>query len=440
MQQRLNYNLNNHTNKKKVHTYTKGIIRECKTKKSNEKRGSVRSKQMVMWKGAIVTPEGVLDNGLVVVQGEKIVFAGYQQDWTGEWSTNRYEIKNGWICPGLIDIHIHGGRGYDTMDGSSEAMQTIAEHLVQHGVTGFLATTMTGDLKHLEKVVEQVAQTASHLEATGNELSAQILGIHLEGPWINYDYKGAQNGKYVEHPTIEDARRIYEASNGWLRMVTMAPEQKNALKLIRYLKEQGVKISIGHSGAVFEEVEQAVQNGGEHFTHCFNAMKGLHHREPGVVGAAMYFDHVTCELIADGIHVHPIVMSILYKLKKHHQLVLVSDGMRATGMKKGIYDLGGQTVYVSEKGARLEDGTLAGSILTLNQAVANIINWCGVPLHEAVSMASLTPAKVIGEDHRKGMLKAGYDADLTIMDEDFGIIQTVVGGRVVYTDAYLQQS
>ncbi|MCK9910717.1 amidohydrolase family protein, partial [Microbacteriaceae bacterium K1510] len=213
---------------------------------------------------------------------------------------------------------------------------------------------------------------------------------------INQAYKGAQNEKFVTNPTLEQVKKIYQAANGLLRTVTIAPELPGSAEVIRFLRENGVITSAGHTGAKFEQVEESIKGGLGHFTHCFNAMRGLHHREPGVVGAAMLHDELSTELIADGIHVHPAVMKILYKLKHQEKIALISDAIRATGMGEGTYDLGGQMVNVANGEATLADGTLAGSILTLNRAVANLVTMCGIPLHQAVRMASLTPAEVIG--------------------------------------------
>lgn len=383
------------------------------------------------WIGPLVLPEEVIQDGLVAIEGEKIVYAGQRADYQLPQDGTVAEVKDGWIWPGLIDTHIHGIAGADVMDGTPEAIRTISEKLAQYGVTGFLATTMTGDVDSLVQIVKNVADQAA-LAKQAKRKGAAILGIHLEGPWINLTYKGAQNGEYVTNPTIEHVERIYAAANGLLRTVTIAPELPGSAEVIRFLHEKGVVASAGHTGAKFDQVEASIKEGLGHFTHCFNAMRGLHHREPGVVGAVMLHDELSTELIADGLHVHPAVMKILYKIKHQEKIALISDAMRATGMGEGTYDLGGQMVHVAGGEATLEDGTLAGSILTLNRAVANLVTLCDIPMHQAVRMASLTPAEVIGVDERKGKLQAGYDADLTIVNKRFEVQATVVEGTIVY--------
>ncbi|MFY0545851.1 N-acetylglucosamine-6-phosphate deacetylase [Brevibacillus sp. H7] len=385
-------------------------------------------RQAFALRGPMVVPgSAVVENGLVVVEGTAIVFAGAEQEYAGVLPDQVTSVQNGWICPGFIDMHMHGIGGHDTMDGTEESLQAISGALVRFGVTSFLATTMTAPLDRLAEVVENVS-AVSRLGTKG----ASIAGIHLEGPWINPRYKGAQNEEHIVSPELEQAKRLYELSDGLIKVVTIAPEQPGALETIRFFKEQGVIVSAGHTGATFAQAKQAVDCGVEHFTHCFNAMTGMHHREPGVAGAAMYFERLSTELIADGEHVHPAVMSILYRVKKASRLALVSDSMRATGLEQGVYELGGQPVHVDGGRAALADGTLAGSILTLNRAVRNMVVLCGVTLPDAVAMASQTPAKILGLSDRKGRLAAGYDADITILAESFEVAACYVNGRLAY--------
>ncbi|MDB5084924.1 MAG: N-acetylglucosamine-6-phosphate deacetylase [Bacilli bacterium] len=386
----------------------------------------------LMWAGTVITPSEIIDEGLVVVDGSRIVYAGPRSEWHKPLNGSLVEVKKGWIWPGLIDIHIHGSAGYDTMDSAPEALIAISAQLARFGVTGFLATTMTASLDVLERTVQRVAKIAQDPHTLPG---AKVMGIHLEGPWINRAYKGAQNEKSVVNPVLDQVQTLYQASVGFIRLVTLAPELPGADEAIRYLVSEGTKVSAGHSAATFEQIMHAVGLGVDHFTHCFNAMTGLHHREPGVVGAAMYYDHASCELIADGFHVHPVVIKLLYKIKGRDRLVLISDGIRATGMDDGRYELGGQEVLLEDGQAKLADGTLAGSVLTLNQAVANLVNLCGISLQDAVYMASCTPAEVIGVSAYKGKLQAGYDADLTIVNDQYEVLTTVVEGRVVYQRA-----
>ncbi|EST53300.1 N-acetylglucosamine-6-phosphate deacetylase [Brevibacillus panacihumi W25] len=384
-------------------------------------------KESFALRGTVITHGEELPDGLVIVEGSKILYAGPAANWHQGLPERVTDVGDGWICPGFLDIHMHGIAGYDTMDATPESLQAISTALARYGVTSFLATTMTASYEKLEQALKNIVATSRQ----GLE-GAEAVGIHLEGPWINPRYKGAQNEQDISFPTLAEVRHMHELADGMLKVVTIAPEQPGAAEAIRWLNGQGVLVSAGHTGASFDEAAQAVQAGVGHFTHCFNAMTGLHHREPGVVGAAMYHEHLSTELIADGIHVHPAVMRILYRVKKADRLALISDSMRAAAMGEGKYDLGGQEVTVKGEEAKLADGTLAGSILTLNRAVENMVKLSRVPLPEAVQMASQTPASLLGLDAKKGKLESGYDADLIVLASNFTCRQTIVAGKEVY--------
>lgn len=378
-------------------------------------------------KGNLVADGQEMHNGLVVVGNGTISYAGKADAYGKALPDHVVTVEDGWICPGFVDMHMHGIDGYDTMDGTPESLQAISTALARHGVTSFLATTMTAPYDQLEKVLVNIAQNSRE-----GLPGAQAIGIHLEGPWINPRYKGAQKEENIAIPKLDAVQKLYGLSEGLIKVVTIAPEQPEALEAIAWLKERDVIVSAGHTGATFAQATEAVDAGVRHFTHCFNAMTGLHHREPGVVGAAMYHEQLSTELIADGIHVHPAVMKILYRVKTAERLALVSDSMRAAAMGEGTYDLGGQEVHVQDNQAKLADGTLAGSILTLNRAVGNMVTLSGVSLPDAVEMASLTPASILGIGERKGRLAAGYDADITVLNSQFDVTMTFVAGKEVY--------
>ncbi|WP_188069557.1 N-acetylglucosamine-6-phosphate deacetylase [Brevibacillus brevis] len=378
-------------------------------------------------KGKLVADGQELHNGLVVVGNGTITYAGKADEYGKALPDHVVTVEDGWICPGFVDMHMHGIDGYDTMDGTPESLQAISTALARHGVTSFLATTMTAPYAQLEQVLVNIAQNSKE-----GLLGAQVIGIHLEGPWINPRYKGAQKEENIAIPKLDAVQKLYGLSEGLIKVVTIAPEQSEALEAIAWLKERDVIVSAGHTGATFAQATEAVDAGVRHFTHCFNAMTGLHHREPGVVGAAMYHEQLSTELIADGIHVHPAVMKILYRVKTAERLALVSDSMRAAAMGEGTYDLGGQEVHVHDNQAKLADGTLAGSILTLNRAVGNMVTLSGVSLPDAVEMASLTPASILGFGERKGRLAAGYDADITVLNTQFDVTMTFIAGKEVY--------
>ncbi|WP_038087215.1 N-acetylglucosamine-6-phosphate deacetylase [Tumebacillus flagellatus] len=373
-----------------------------------------------IWQGRALIEGKFREDQVLVCEDGQFTYVGPRR--AGDQPDTVFET--GCLVPGYLDLHVHGLHGADVMDGTMEALETISRGLATYGVTGFLATTLTGDLEHLVGVLRTCAEFAGR-----QPVGAQLLGVHLEGPWINLRYKGAQNEAHVIRPLLHDAKRLVEAGQGLLKLVTLAPEHPEAAEVIAYLSQQGVRVSVGHSDATFDEVTGAMAHGLDHVTHCCNAMRGLHHREPGVVGAALYHDELTAELIADGVHVHPAVMNILYKVKGQERLVLVSDGMRAVGMADGEYDLGGQNVHMVGGEARLADGTLAGSTLTLDRAVRNMVELGHAPLAEAVTMASATPASVLGLQGRKGQLAVGQDADFLWLDEDMQVGKVYIGGE-----------
>ena len=259
------------------------------------------------------------------------------------------------------------------------------------------------------------------------EPAARVLGIHLEGPWISREFKGAQNERFIVPPTAESVATILAEGNGAVKIVTLAPELPGAERAMQTLRGQGICISIGHTGAGYEQALRAVELGATHVTHCFNGMTGLHHRQPGVAGAALLCDQLFAELIADGVHVHPDVMRLLIRVKGRERVMLITDSMSATELSDGTYALGGQEVYVRDGRASLQDGTLAGSTLTLDRAVRNVVHLCGVALHDAVYMASAVPAQAIGLGDRKGQIRPGYDADFTILDAKLRPVQVMVG-------------
>ncbi|WP_188433368.1 N-acetylglucosamine-6-phosphate deacetylase [Kroppenstedtia guangzhouensis] len=375
-----------------------------------------------VFRGKVILPEGMLEEGMVVTEGEQIRYVGSPLFFEGVEEEVRVD---GWIWPGLIDLHVHGAGGSDVMDGTPEALHRISNTLVAHGVTGFLATTVTMDKPRLEQAILNAVEHASEVKG------AEILGVHMEGPWICPAKRGAQNPEYITDPLPTDARWVLDVAGDSLRLITLAPERPGALDLIRRLSQQGVVISIGHSSATHEEMEAAVEAGASHVTHIFNGMTGLHHREPGVAGTAMVDERLTVELIGDGFHVHPTVIKLLARVKQTDGLILISDGMRAVGQPEGIYDLGGLKVRAEGGKATLEDGSLAGSLLTLDRAVHNMARYGGVPLWKAVRMASLAPARRLGLDLDRGSLETGKRADLLITDEYGRVIRVWIRGREV---------
>ena len=320
--------------------------------------------------GNVILPDRVLQHGLVAL--ENGIIQSVSEAGAGRQPTE--DLGELYIAPGFIDVHTHGIAGADTMDGAQESLSLMARRFAAHGVTGFLATTMTQSLDVTTRAIRAVRRYMERQEEEDqdHEPAARVLGIHLEGPWISRDFKGAQNERFIVPPTEESVATILAEGNGAVTLVTLAPE---------------------------------------------------------LAGAALLCDRLLAELIADGIHVHPDVMRLVIQLKGRERVMLITDSMSATELADGIYALGGQEVFVRAGRASLGDGTLAGSTLTLDRAVRNAVHLCGVPVHDAVYMASAVPAQAIGLGDRKGQIRAGYDADIAILNTDLQPVQVIVGKR-----------
>ena len=373
--------------------------------------------------GILLMPEGMV-SGKALFFDEHIIGV-QEEDQFPDMET--IDARGKYVSPGLIDLHIHGYLGEDVSDGSKEGVRRIANSLLANGVTGFLPTTMTLRWEEIEEAVD-VIRTLMPISQEKSFIGSEILGVHAEGPFINPQRKGAQAAAHILPP---DAGRMLQHRDV-VRIVTMAPEMPNGIAFIKQIrKESDIVVSIGHSNADFTVAMEAIKAGASYITHLFNTMTGLAHREPGVVGAALVTD-VAAELIADTLHVHPALFPMLTKLKDD-RLVLVTDCTRAGGLGDGMYTLGGQPITVNGIACRLRDGTIAGSVLTLNQAVKNLIEHTGLPLEKAVRFASLHPARAIGLENKKGTLAPGKDADIALFDDQLNAHMTIVRGEIKYT-------
>ena len=331
------------------------------------------------------------------------------------------------LIPGLIDMHVHGAAGVDVMDGSIEAMQTLSATLAKEGVTGFLATTMTAAPEKIEMILPVVAESSSQLSG------AALLGIHLEGPFIATTKAGAQDAEFAQMPNISLFRRWQSLADNKIRVVTLAPELEEAIHFIKELRKESVIVSIGHTHASFHETQEAIQAGARQATHLFNAMRPIYQREPGAAVALLLSNEIAAELIVDAFHLNEGMIELAYQVKGKDRLILVSDAMRAKCLKAGEYELGGQIVTVNKSGkAILPDGTLAGSTVTLPQAIQRMMNITQCHLEEAIEMASFVPARNLGIESRKGSIAVGKDADLAIFNADFECELTLCEGKVVY--------
>ena len=366
-------------------------------------------------------------NALVYVEGEGLK----QITEIGSNVGKAEEIalpENAIVLPGFIDEHIHGAGGSDAMDGTQAALKTIAETVAAEGTTTFLATTMTQSKENITRAMSAVKE----YRAAAHEEGARLGGVHLEGPFIAAAHKGAQPLEYVAKPSVSVFDEYNEASGRAIRIVTLAPEEEGAEQLIAHLSSLNIVPSIGHTGAKCADILRAMAAGAKNVTHTYNAQSPLHHREIGTVGSALLYDELNAELIADTIHVSVPAIQLLVKCKPNDKLTLITDAMRAKGLQDGVSELGGQTVIVKNGEARLEDGTLAGSVLRMNRAVGNLVEKAGVPLLQAVDYATINPARTLGIDGETGSIRVGKLADFAVLDDKFNVLYTIRDGRIVY--------
>lgn len=331
------------------------------------------------------------------------------------------DAQGKYVAAGFINLHIHGCSGFDTMDDTPEALAVIRQSMAKSGVTSFLPTTMTYDFPTIYRSFEQI-QAAMRIEG-----GAQIIGCHVEGPFISEEYKGAQSPKHIIAPDFS----LLEPYQDIIKIVTIAPELMSNHDFIEECKKRNIVVSIGHSSATYDEAMQAISAGAGQITHLFNGMQQFHHRKPSVVGAALDTD-VNCELIADNVHVHPAMQRLVYKIKGSDHLILVTDSMRACMLPDGESELGGQVVIVKDQVAKLRDGTIAGSVLTMNEAIRKFQYNTGAPLPEVIKLVTINPAKELGIYDLKGSIESGKQADLVLFDDTIEIFTTIVKGKKVY--------
>ena len=329
------------------------------------------------------------------------------------------------VLPGFIDCHVHGGAGCDTMDASAGSLAAMARFFAKHGVTSFTPTTMTATHDDTLAAVGAVQDFAAD-----DSPGSRVLGVHLEGPYLSPKFPGAQLADAIRKPDVAEFTELVEA--GPVIMSTLAPEEPDADKLIAAAQNAGVAVVIGHTNATYEECMDAIERGAIQATHTFNAMTALHHRQPGVLGAVLSNDAIYGQLIADNVHVHPAAMKVFARCKGVERAILITDAMRAAGLPPGQYDLGGQPVRVADGQCRLMDGTLAGSVLTMDIALRNFLAASGWSLADAWPVTSRTAATSLGLDHELGSIRPGYLADMVVLDRQLQVVATVVGGEVVY--------
>ncbi|MGM0865705.1 MAG: N-acetylglucosamine-6-phosphate deacetylase [Bacillota bacterium] len=386
--------------------------------------------KLLILDGNIYAEDTVYEKGFIKIENGKITEMGDRSQLTDSEEYKVISLPHGYsVVPGMIDIHIHGVNGSDTMDATREALDTMTGTLPKEGTTSFLATTMTEASGAIEKALKATADYMSNHQRGGQ---AEILGLHLEGPFINPDKAGAQPLNRIQKPNVEVFKNWHALSGENIKLVTLAPELDDEYELTRYLKENGIVASVGHSSATYDQVGKAIDAGLSHVTHLFNQMSGLHHREPGIVGASFLRKELMVELISDGIHVRPEVVQLAFDQITDERLILITDSMRAKCLKNGQYDLGGQMVTVKDGKALLDEDTLAGSVLKMRDAFTNIQEFTTGDIRSAIKMTAENPAKQLNIFDRKGSLAPRKDADIVILDENKDVYTTICKGKIAY--------
>ncbi|MRH41272.1 N-acetylglucosamine-6-phosphate deacetylase [Aquibacillus halophilus] len=390
----------------------------------------MKKNNVLIRNASLYSENGLVENAYIKLVNGYISCIGSIETLTSYEGFEIIDLPSNYkIIPGMIDVHIHGINGSDTMDATTEALQNMAASVPSEGTTSFLATTITQDRSTIEAALKNAGDYIRNHQQPGD---AEIIGIHLEGPFINKDKAGAQPLGHITDPDLLLFKKWQILCNSKIKLVTLAPELPGSEELIRYLKENKIIASIGHSNATADQVDVAIEQGLSHVTHLYNQMREFHHREPGVVGAALLKDELMVEIISDGIHSTPQAVDLAYRQKTADRLVLITDAMRAKCLKNGTYDLGGQEVTVTGNKAFLADGTLAGSVLKMGQAFKNIMEYTNCSVAEAITMSSTNAAKELGLFDRKGSIAIGKDADIVILDDHNDVYMTFCKGQLAF--------
>lgn len=367
---------------------------------------------------ALTPTTEILDAGILIRDGV-IEAIGARQDMTVPSGAAEISATGQTAIPGFIDVHIHGAGGHDVMEGSDDAMSTVANTLARHGTTSFVATTVTANPDDTCRSVEGIARYITQ-QFESLRPRAEVLGIHYEGPFISKVRRGVHPAEWIQLPSAELLQRFLQAASGSARILTIAPELLGAIPCMKAAREAGVVVAMGHTDATYEQARAGIAQGARHAVHVYNAMRPFSHRDSGVIGAVLTSPEVTAELIADGVHVEEAAMRLLLQAKGAAGVILISDGLSATGMPDGKYMLGGFEVTVSGGVCRNSEGKLAGSTLTLDRALRNIVAL-GISLPDAVRMLTANPAKLLGIEFKKGALRIGADADIVLLDENLQV-------------------
>lgn len=371
----------------------------------------------------VVTPGDITQSSVVWIENAQIqkVDQGILPEVPSEYEI--IDAKGQLLIPGMIDVHIHGANGFDMMDGTEESILEVSKTCAMTGCTSFLVTSVSSSIEDLMIMIRNVKNVI------GTEQGAKIAGMHLEGPYLNVKRKGMQNELYLRHPNIDEMKEILTEAGDLVKMVTIAPELPGGIEMVEFLKDRGIIVAIAHSDATYEEAKEAFSKGASHVTHCFNGMRPIHHRDPGLVVAAFEEEHVSLQAIVDKIHLHPAIVRLMHRIKGPEGVVLITDALQAMQMGDGEYEFGGHKVTVANGEARLADGTLASSTVTMNEALQKTVE-SGISLDDAVYMAATTPANILGMLN-KGRIASGMDADLVLLDSNFDVLWTMIEGDLI---------
>ena len=384
--------------------------------------------KLVIKAGKVITPFHVYHDYVVAVDNEgKIGFIGPKSEFTGSGDLF-IDASDKILAPGFIDIHIHGANGADVIEGKIESVERVASFIVKHGVTGFYPTTVTSPLEMIKRSIKSLVEAIRR-----GVRGARILGIHTEGPFFSLEKAGAQDRRYLLKPSIDLINELLELGEGYIKRVTLAPEIDGALDAIRFLKNEGIVVAMGHTNATYDEAIRAIEAGATVANHIYNQMRNFHHRDPGILGAVLTRDDVYAEIIIDEVHHHYAAREIVIRCKGTDKVALITDSIMATGLPDGEYMLGAQKIIIKNGVSRLPDGTLAGSTLTMDRAIRNTVRHLNVSLQDAIKMATYVPAKIMGIDSRYGSIKIGKQGDLVILDNDMNVLKTIINGEVIYS-------
>jgi N-acetylglucosamine-6-phosphate deacetylase len=385
--------------------------------------------RLAIYADRALTPLAEIQDAALLIEDGRIAAVGRRGEVRVPPDTPERKAPGMTIVPGFVDVHIHGAGGHDVMESTPEALGAVAAMIARHGTTSFLATTVTASEERLCRTAEGITRCMGSQKAEQNSGSprAEILGLHFEGPFISHLRRGAQPAEWIARPSLPFLKKMLEAAGGTARIITLAPELPGVLDLVDAARQAGLVVSMGHTDATYEQAQAAIAHGARHAAHVFNGMRPFSHRETGVLGAVLTSADVTAELIADGVHVDAAAMKLVVRAKNYGQVVLISDGISATGMPDGKYRLGSFEVTVAEGICRNAEGALSGSTLTLDRALRNMVGL-GVPLASAIGMLTVNPARVLGLEGKKGVLAAGADADLVLLDANLNVAGVMTRG------------